>query len=143
VRLRGFVVALLFTTSSWAQGDAARGRALVADRFAGMCLLFHRAPIPEERFQGDLAPDLATVLLMERVPIRFRDGSLPPYVPLAGPSIEIVRAHPRYVERVHSRGHQVHVWTVDDEADIALCLELGVDAIITNRPRAVLTAVGR
>jgi glycerophosphoryl diester phosphodiesterase len=95
------------------------------------------------RRMRDLAPDLATVLLMERVPLRFRDGSLPPYVPLAGPSIEIVRAHPRYVERVHSRGHQVHVWTVDDEADIDLCLELGVDAIITNRPRAVLTAVGR
>jgi glycerophosphoryl diester phosphodiesterase len=95
------------------------------------------------RRMRDLAPDLATVLLMERVPLRFRDGSLPPYVPLAGPSIEIVRAHPRYVERVHSRGHQVHVWTVDDEADIALCLDLGVDAIITNRPRAVLTAVGR
>jgi len=95
------------------------------------------------RRMRDLAPDLATVLLMERVPLRFRDGSLPPYVPLAGPSIEIVRAHPRYVERVHSRGHRVHVWTVDDQADIDLCLELGVDAIITNRPRAVLTAVGR
>jgi sulfur-oxidizing protein SoxX len=40
-------------------GDAARGRALVADRSAGFCLLCHRAPIPEERFQGDLAPDLA------------------------------------------------------------------------------------
>ena len=34
------------------------------------------------------------------------------------------------------------MWTVDDEADIDLCLELGVDAIITNRPRAVLTAAG-
>jgi glycerophosphoryl diester phosphodiesterase len=95
------------------------------------------------RRMRDLAPDLATVLLMERVPLRFRDGSLPPYVPIAGPSIEIVRAHPHYVERVHSRGHEVHVWTVDDEADITLCLELGVDAIITNRPRAVLTAAGR
>jgi glycerophosphoryl diester phosphodiesterase len=91
----------------------------------------------------DLAPDLATVLLMERVPLRFRDGSLPPYVPAAGPSIEIVRAHPRYVERAHARGKKVHVWTVDAQADIDLCVDLGVDAIITNRPARVLQALGR
>ncbi len=42
-------------------GDAARGRAIVADRQVGLCLLCHAAPIPEERFQGDLATDLAGV----------------------------------------------------------------------------------
>jgi glycerophosphoryl diester phosphodiesterase len=91
----------------------------------------------------DLAPDLTTVLLMERVPLRFRDGSLPPNVRIAGPSIEIVRAHPKYVERAHRRGKQVHVWTVDRAEDIELCIELGVDAIITNRPGRVLRALGR
>ena len=40
-------------------GDAARGRALVANRTQGLCLLCHSGPIPEERFQGNLAPDLA------------------------------------------------------------------------------------
>lgn len=40
-------------------GDPARGRAIVADRQIGMCLLCHSGPIPEERFQGDLAPSLA------------------------------------------------------------------------------------
>lgn len=40
-------------------GDAARGRAIVANRSAGLCLLCHSGPIAEERFQGDLAPSLA------------------------------------------------------------------------------------
>jgi L-cysteine S-thiosulfotransferase len=39
-------------------GDAVRGRAIVADRSQGLCLLCHTAPIAEERFQGDIAPDL-------------------------------------------------------------------------------------
>jgi sulfur-oxidizing protein SoxX len=42
-----------------APGDPARGRVIVADRTRGLCLLCHAAPIPEERFQGNLAPDLA------------------------------------------------------------------------------------
>lgn len=40
-------------------GDAQRGRAIVANRQVGLCLLCHSGPIPEERFQGNLAPDLA------------------------------------------------------------------------------------
>ncbi|WP_203072789.1 sulfur oxidation c-type cytochrome SoxX [Falsiroseomonas ponticola] len=39
-------------------GDPARGRAIVADRTRGLCLLCHSGPIPEERFQGNLAPPL-------------------------------------------------------------------------------------
>ena len=61
---------LLVTTTAHAQGgtpnplpgaingDPARGRAVVANRQLGLCLLCHTAPIPEEQFQGNLAPDL-------------------------------------------------------------------------------------
>ena len=41
------------------QGDPARGRGIVASRQVGLCLLCHSGPFPEERFQGNLAPDLA------------------------------------------------------------------------------------
>jgi L-cysteine S-thiosulfotransferase len=41
-----------------AKGDPARGRAIVAHRQVGLCLLCHSGPFPEERFQGNLAPDL-------------------------------------------------------------------------------------
>jgi sulfur-oxidizing protein SoxX len=39
-------------------GDAVRGRAIVASRQQGLCLLCHSGPFPEERFQGTLAPPL-------------------------------------------------------------------------------------
>jgi L-cysteine S-thiosulfotransferase len=42
-------------------GDAVRGRAIVANRQQGLCLLCHTGPIAEERFQGNLAPGLAGV----------------------------------------------------------------------------------
>ena len=42
-----------------APGDPARGRAIVASRQVGLCLLCHSGPFPEERLQGDLAPSLA------------------------------------------------------------------------------------
>jgi sulfur-oxidizing protein SoxX len=43
------------------KGDPARGRAIVANRQVGLCLLCHSGPFPEERFQGDLATNLAGV----------------------------------------------------------------------------------
>ena len=90
-----------------------------------------------------LAPGLPTVFLMERVPLRFRDGSLPFGARIAGPSIDIVRAYPRYVQRLHDSGNEVHVWTVDELDDVDVCVRAGVDAVITNRPRAVLGHLGR
>jgi L-cysteine S-thiosulfotransferase len=41
-----------------APGDATRGRALVLNRLS-TCILCHSGPFPEEKFQGDLAPNLA------------------------------------------------------------------------------------
>jgi sulfur-oxidizing protein SoxX len=41
-----------------AKGEPARGRAIVTNRHVGLCLLCHSGPFPEERLQGNLAPDL-------------------------------------------------------------------------------------
>ena len=90
-----------------------------------------------------MAPSLPTVLLMERVPVRYRDGSLPTRVTIAGPSLEILKAHPGYVDRVQASGNRLHVWTVDEQADIEYVLNLGVDAVISNQPRRVLRQLGR
>ena len=39
-------------------GNPVKGRAIVADRQRGLCLLCHSGPFPEARQQGDLAPSL-------------------------------------------------------------------------------------
>jgi sulfur-oxidizing protein SoxX len=39
-------------------GDPSKGRLIVTSRQTGLCILCHSGPFPEERFQGNLAPDL-------------------------------------------------------------------------------------
>jgi L-cysteine S-thiosulfotransferase len=55
-----------------AKGDPQRGRAIVANRQVGLCLLCHSGPFPEERFQGNLAPDLRSAARLTEGQIRAR-----------------------------------------------------------------------
>ncbi len=90
------------------------------------------------------APAVPTVYLFDRrLPLLGRTKALPGGARIAGPGIDLVRSDPGLVRALRRAGHSVHVWTVDEAADVELCLELGVEAIITNRPRAVLTQLGR
>ncbi|MFI5759250.1 glycerophosphodiester phosphodiesterase [Streptomyces sp. NPDC051569] len=89
------------------------------------------------------APQLPIVYLMQFVSPRLRDGRLPAGARIAGPGMRIVRNHPGYIARLHRAGHRVHVWTVNEPEDVDLCVRLGVEAIITNRPKQVLSQLGR
>ncbi|MGW7441454.1 glycerophosphodiester phosphodiesterase [Streptomyces sp. NPDC054849] len=80
-----------------------------------------------------LAPGLPAVYLIER---RLRPVR-PPYATHAGPGIDLVRRDPGLVGRLKAKGLSVRVWTVDEPRDVELCLRLGVDTLITNRPRQV------
>lgn len=91
----------------------------------------------------DASPDLPTVYLMQFVSPRLRDGRLPAGARIAGPGMRIVRSHPGYIDRLHRAGHRAHVWTVNEPEDVDLCVRLGVEAIITNRPKQVLSQLGR
>jgi glycerophosphoryl diester phosphodiesterase len=53
-----------------------------------------------------------------QVPVRFR-------------ALTVVT--PGFVERAHRNGLQVHVWTINDPAEMHRLLDLGVDGIITDR----------
>ncbi len=90
-----------------------------------------------------MAPILPTVYLMDRVPVRYRDGRLPVQVSAAGVALSVVQKHPGYVERVHATGNRVAVFTVDEPDDIELMIALGVDIVISNNPGRVKRRVAR
>ncbi len=118
------------------------GLARPASRSVSRVTVMSFAPTSLRRIHV-MAPELPTVYLMTRVPLRYRDGSLPARIDIAGPSVELLKAQPGYVDRVHAMGNRVHVWTVDSPQDIAFVLGLGVDAVISNHPRRVLRQLPR
>jgi sulfur-oxidizing protein SoxX len=72
-----------------APGDPERGREIVGNRQVGLCLLCHTGPFPQQRFQGNLAPDLdgaGTRASIGQLRLRIVDASrlnpntiMPPY----------------------------------------------------------------
>jgi glycerophosphoryl diester phosphodiesterase len=45
------------------------------------------------------------------------------------------------IARIHDRGLEVNVWTVDDPAEIRRLADAGADGIVTNRPDAALAVL--
>lgn len=90
------------------------------------------------RMRG-LAPQVPLVYLVEHSAPRFSwDGSLPRGVGAIGLDVRILRRTPSVVRAHQRRGHEVYVWTVNDPDDVRRCADLGVDVIITDRPRDVM-----
>ncbi|MCW2855779.1 MAG: glycerophosphodiester phosphodiesterase [Marmoricola sp.] len=85
-----------------------------------------------------LAPELRLVFLMDGPTdwARVRPFAEPDW--LAGPGIELLRKYPELIRRIRAAGTEVHVWTVNSKADIDLCRQLGVSAVITDKPGATL-----
>ncbi len=90
-----------------------------------------------------LAPELPAVQLLEFLPPWLRYGRLPAGVSIAGPGVRLLRTHPWLARRLHDQGNQVYVWTVNTLTDIDLVRGLGVEGIISDRPRYVLDQLGR
>jgi len=62
-------------------------------------------------------------------------------VPEKNSGILIMR--PGFVRAAHRRDLQVQVWTVDEHQEMERYIDMGVDAILTNRPGQLLHMLGR
>lgn len=85
-----------------------------------------------------LAPDLELVLLVDNPYSWKLSKNLVAEDWIAGPGIDLLRENPRVVARLRHLGRRMHVWTVNDPADLDLCVRLGVEAVITDNPAATL-----
>ncbi len=90
-----------------------------------------------------LAPGLRLVMLIEKArhwpvlkPV-LEDGWI------LGPGIQQLTKHPRFAEKLAHGGRDLHVWTVNTEEQLDLCLSLGATAVITDRPRDLLEWLDR
>jgi glycerophosphoryl diester phosphodiesterase len=63
-----------------------------------------------------------------QVPVRAAD---------TGPGRHVPVVTERFVRAAHRRGVAVHVWTIDDRAEMERLLDLGVDGIMTDRPETL------
>jgi glycerophosphoryl diester phosphodiesterase len=99
------------------------------------------SPLALQRMR-DAAPDVPRVFLMELLAPVVTSGQLPYGASVAGPAVNLLRSRPQLAERLHSRGYRLYVWTVNEPADVDLCVSLGVEGIISDRPAFVRERIG-
>ncbi len=85
-----------------------------------------------------LAPDVEIVQLVEHAQYwpMLRRAIGKDWI--VGPGIAELREHHKLGRRITKAGHDIHVWTVNTAEDLQLCLDLGVKAVITDRPAFIL-----
>jgi glycerophosphoryl diester phosphodiesterase len=90
-----------------------------------------------------LAPAIPKVMLIERAGVwpMLRRVIGPGWV--VGPGLDLLREHPTLGPRIVRAGRDMHVWVVNTQSDLDLCLELGVGAVISDRPAHILRLLGR
>ena len=90
-----------------------------------------------------LAPGLEVVMLVDKA---HHWPVLRPVVDddwIIGPGIKELREHPGLGRHLVKAGREIHVWTVNTADELEICLDLGVTAVISDRPAHILELLDR
>jgi glycerophosphoryl diester phosphodiesterase len=103
------------------------------------------APVRVMSFSGvalnrvrKLAPEMEVVLLIEGQSWKVTRQVLGDDW-IAGPGMQQLKDKPKLGQRLRRDGRRIHVWTVNTRSDLEICLDLGVEAVITDVPDRVLS----
>lgn len=124
------------------EGAGASGRVLVVSAHHAVIRKFRKiagqgVPTGASRFE------IGTFFLLSA--LRLEGLARPAYAALQVPvrygALRIVT--PRFLAAAHSRGVRVDVWTINEPAEMDALLELGVDAVMTDRPETLADVLQR
>lgn len=114
----------------------------------GDCIVASFNDVATDRFRA-IAPEIHTSLGTNATAAFYqavRRGEKPPATPHVALQVPrtfgaVVVVDERFVGAAHEAGLAVHVWTIDDEDEMAGLADVGVDGIMTDRPRALETVL--
>ena len=84
---------------------------------------------------------MARLVAAKVITLRVRSDAVAAQVPVQRRGIPIVDA--AFVRVCHNAGLAVHVWTIDEPAEMERLLDLGVDGIMTDRPSSLKEVLER
>ena len=89
-----------------------------------------------------LAPEVPVVMLIDKAHhwpmlkrVVERDW-------IIGPGVTELRDHPGLGRHLRLAGREIHVWTVNTLEDLQVCVDIGVTAIITDKPAYMVELLG-
>lgn len=89
-----------------------------------------------------MAPEIRKVMLIEKAhhwPMLRRAVGKDWII---GPGIDELRDHPGLGKHLRMAGREIHVWTVNTAEELQICLDLGVTAVISDKPAYILELLG-
>jgi glycerophosphoryl diester phosphodiesterase len=61
---------------------------------------------------------------------------------IIGPAVGELRDHPGLGKHLRLAEREIHVWTVNTAEELQICLDLGVTAVISDKPAYILGLLG-